>query len=203
MGNKYARRFFAVVMALVVVMTSGIFVFAADSPTIGKINNVTSYGHESEGTMDVYFDPVQGAAKYRIYVNGKLVTETTSTTALLTGLKIGEFLDIFVAAVDANGKESEKVETPTSKRWFKRTKIKKAKGGKKKVTVTWKKVSGATGYVIQIKKKGGEWKTVKTVGKTTKATIKKLKKGKYYARVRALNGEYLGIYSAAKYFKVK
>jgi hypothetical protein len=60
--------------------------------------------------------------------------------------------------------------------------------GKKKMTVRWKKVTGASGYKIyQATKKKGKFKCVKTIkGQTLKYSKKKLKsKKKYYFRVRA------------------
>ena len=73
----------------------------------------------------------------------------------------------------------------------KATKIKSLKNtGKKKMTVKWKKVSGATGYILQYStsKKFKKSKTKKiTIKKktTVKKVIKKLKKGKrYYVRIR-------------------
>ncbi len=64
-------------------------------------------------------------------------------------------------------------------------KITKAKVGKKKIALSWKKVSGAKGYQVLYKVKGKKsWKKV-TV-KKNKATLKKLKKGKkYQIKVRA------------------
>ena len=64
----------------------------------------------------------------------------------------------------------------------------KLKAGKKKLTVTWKKVSGASGYQIQYgTKKDFSKVTKKTVKKgTVKATLEGLKAKKtYYVRVRA------------------
>lgn len=65
----------------------------------------------------------------------------------------------------------------------------KLKSGKKKITVKWSKVSGATGYKIyRSKKKSSGYKCVKTVKKssTTSYVNKSLKKGtKYYYKVRA------------------
>lgn len=64
----------------------------------------------------------------------------------------------------------------------------KAKG-KKRIQVTWKKVSGAKGYIIgTATKKNGKYKTALTVkgGSKKKATLKKLKSGKvYYVKVKA------------------
>ena len=67
--------------------------------------------------------------------------------------------------------------------------IKKVKGAKKAVSVEWKKVSGVSGYEIQLATDKKFKKNKKTVTikkqKTTKTTVKKLKaKKKYYVRVR-------------------
>ena len=67
--------------------------------------------------------------------------------------------------------------------------IKKVKGAKKAISVTWKKVSGVNGYEIQLATDKKFKKNKKTVTikkqKTTKTTIKKLKaKKKYYVRIR-------------------
>ena len=67
--------------------------------------------------------------------------------------------------------------------------IKKVKGAKKAILVTWKKVSGVYGYEIQVATDKKFKKNKKTVTikkqKTTKTTVKKLKaKKKYYVRVR-------------------
>ena len=67
--------------------------------------------------------------------------------------------------------------------------IKKVKGAKKAILVTWKKVSGVKGYLVQVATDKKFKKNKKTVTikkqKTTKTTIKKLKaKKKYYVRVR-------------------
>ena len=71
----------------------------------------------------------------------------------------------------------------------KSTNPKKVKAAKKAVSVEWKKVSGVSGYEIQLATDKKFKKNKKTVNikkqKTTKTTIKKLKaKKKYYVRVR-------------------
>lgn len=55
-----------------------------------------------------------------------------------------------------------------------------------KVTLNWKKVSGATGYRIRYKtSKNGSWKTLK-ITKKTSFTSKELKYGKtYWFKVKA------------------
>lgn len=87
----------------------------------------------------------------------------------------------------------------------------KVKAGKKKLTVTWKKVKNVSGYQIKIatKKnfKGAKTYTVKSY-KTYKKVIKKLKaKKKYFVKVRAYKtvgkSKVYGAYSAVRSCKVK
>lgn len=62
------------------------------------------------------------------------------------------------------------------------------KAGKRKITVKWKKVAGATGYrIYRATNKNGKYTAVKTVkSKTASFTNTKLKKGKrYYYKVKA------------------
>lgn len=87
--------------------------------------------------------------------------------------------------------------------------IRKAAAGKKKATLTWKKVKGAAGYqVYRSMRKNGKYVCVKKNLKAEKYTDKKLKKGKtYYYKVRAykkVNGKTItGAYSAIRKVKVK
>ena len=90
-----------------------------------------------------------------------------------------------------------------------KVKLTSAKNGKgKKLTVKWKKVTGAKGYQLQyaMNKKFKKKKSIQT--KKTKYTIKKLKKKKtYYIRVRAykMNGKkkVYGRWSTVKKVKIK
>lgn len=86
----------------------------------------------------------------------------------------------------------------------------KVKGGKKKITVTWKKNSTASGYVIYYsKKENGKFKTLGTVTKsgTVRFSKGKLKKGTYYVKMCpyvSRNGKKLyGSYTAVKAVEVK
>ena len=90
--------------------------------------------------------------------------------------------------------------------------IKKVKGAKKAILVTWKNVSGVNGYEIQVATDKKFKKNKKTVTikkqKTTKTTVKKLKaKKKYYVRVRTykmVNGKKVySSWSKAKSVKTK
>lgn len=67
--------------------------------------------------------------------------------------------------------------------------VKTKKNGTRKIKVSWKRVTGASGYTVaRSLKKTKSYKTVKTIksGKTVSYTTGKLKKGKkYYFKVRA------------------
>lgn len=103
--------------------------------------------------------------------------------------------------------------TPTSTPVKKPGQVKglKLKAGKKKVTVIYKKVSGATSYKVTYST-SKKFKKAKTVtvksGKTVKKTISKLKSKKtYYVKVCAVKKvsgkSYTGKWSAVKKVKVK
>lgn len=99
----------------------------------------------------------------------------------------------------------------------KKTSIKKLTKGKKQFKITWKKISGVTGYQVQYSTSSkftkSKTKTVTVQGaKKVSKTIKKLKSGKkYYVRVRTykktkVNGKVVTTFSAytkAKSVKVK
>lgn len=102
---------------------------------------------------------------------------------------------------------------PNTNVTVKKATIKKVKSTKKKtMLVQWKKLASVSGYQVQIAlkknfKKGKKTYTVKKA-KTTKKTIKKLKrKKKYFVRIRAyktVNGKkYYGKWSKVKSVKVK
>ena len=83
--------------------------------------------------------------------------------------------------------------------------LKTVKGAKKKMTVTWKKLKGAKGYEIVIAKNKKGTKAAKTYivkGNKAKKVIKKLKKGKYFVKVRAYK-YYKGNTIYSKYSVVK
>ena len=132
----------------------------------------------------------------------------------VTGLKEGTKYTFSVRALLENGSYSQDagalsvtmgVNKPKAPAKF------KAKAGKKKITLTWKKTAKASGYVIyRAVKKKGKYKKIKTIKKASvvKYTDKKLKKGKkYYYKIRAfrkVNGKTIyGPFSGIVYKKVK
>lgn len=111
---------------------------------------------------------------------------------------------IAITVTDKSGTAGQNVKAP------KKVKISKVKAGKKKATVQWKEVNGASGYQVQMstKKKKG-FKNIKKSTKKLKFVKKKLKSKKtYYFRVRAFvkgaNGKKVyGKWSKVKKVKVK
>lgn len=113
----------------------------------------------------------------------------------------------YISAVSADGKVvatctvnvSKPVVTKPAK-----VKIKSAKKKGKKVTLKWKKISDAAGYVVYMKTNSGKFKSVKTVKKAKKVkAVISLKKGnKYSFKIRAYKlDEETNVYGA--YSKIK
>lgn len=113
----------------------------------------------------------------------------------------------YISAVSADGKVvatctvnvSKPVVTKPAK-----VKIKSAKKKGKKVTLKWKKISDAAGYVVYMKTNSGKFKAVKTVkkAKTVKAVISIKKGNKYSFKIRAYKlDEETNVYGA--YSKIK
>lgn len=106
----------------------------------------------------------------------------------------GRFLGTTTAIYNINPKKVAKV---------------KAKAGKKKITVTWKKDKQATKYQVRYKLKSAKkWKTKNVSSKKTKLILKKLKAGKKYnVQVRSykkVSGKnYYSAWSKAKTVKAK
>ena len=96
------------------------------------------------------------------------------------------------AALPTDKKTEEVIKkTDTDKKDVKGSEFKvlkpKATAKKKTITLTWKKVKGADGYIIYGAQCGKDMKKLKTIknAKTVKYTFKKLKKGKYYKYIIA------------------
>ena len=81
-------------------------------------------------------------------------------------------------------------------------KVKNVKG--KKINISWKKLTGAKKYEIQLATKKSMKKAKKYSTAKNTYTIKKLKKGKtYYVRVRAIDSDNNGPWSKIKKIKIK
>ncbi len=209
MGKNFMRKLLTVAMTLALVMTSCVFAFAADpadSPKVGKVSNIETTANYSKKTLRIAWPKVEGATRYKVYINGQLVKCTTSNIYTFENLRAGRNYEIQIAAVKGNkvGEKSDLVKKSANMRWYKRTTNTKATGLKGKAVISWTKVSGATGYQI-LQYKDGKWKLVRTVsgGSTTKALVHKLSKGNHQFRVRAIKGNYIGIRTAAYTATVK
>ena len=200
MGNKIMRRLVAVTLAMALVLTSGIGVFAAGSSQKGTVNSLDTTIAQSGKKITIKWTG-SNAETYTLKVGS--TTYTVKGTSKTVTVKANKTYKITVKA--ANGDTVK-----THYRWTKKSSsVKSAAKGSKKVKVSWKKVSGATGYQIW-EKVNGTWKLRSTVGKsTTSKTLKSLnKKGaKAVFAVRPIkksgSTKWLGIRHNAKAVKVK
>lgn len=137
----------------------------------------------------------QAALSFEVTEDNTEVTIGVNTSANANGWGSWDDFDLSLAG-DAgnnnnsnnNGDNSNNGKEPSVQAPGKVT-LKKVTAGKKKFTVTWKKVSGADGYRVvystSSKFNGSKKVNIKSA-KTTSRTVKKLKSGKkYYVKVRA------------------
>lgn len=144
-------------------------------------------------SVKISWSKVSQASGYEVYQNNKKLADVKSTSYTKSGLKTGSKYTYKVRAYCVvNGKKvySSYTKSVSLKPTLKKTTKVKVKNSKKRAAVvTWKKVSGASGYrVYRATKKNGKYTLVKTVkgNKSVKYTNKKLKKNKkYYYKVRA------------------
>ena len=171
-------------------------------------------------TAKLTWNAQRGVSGYRIYRSeaGGTLTKykdigSGQTTFTDKGLKTGTAYKYAVSAL-AEGKSETLVSGRSGS-----VSVKPALGkttvtltaGVRKIKVKWKKVSGASGYVImRSTKKSSGYKKVKTItkGSTVSFINTKLKKGqKYYYKVRAYRNvsgkKVYGSYSAVKAIRAK
>lgn len=176
------NRIFALLVAVVMIFTSAIGVFASEESSVqGSNNAVATEVKTGSGTINV---ATSGAIKYS--VNGG--AEQTVASSPITGLKSGALVKISTSAGD-------------SYRWMKKATIKKAK--KKKVT--WKKVKGASYYLVKVVKDGKTYyKKVKGKSITAKKLgLKSLKGAKVQVRPLKSSGGHVYVGAFSKTKKVK
>ena len=167
------------------------------APTTLKVSN-------GDGEVVVSWSAVEGATSYRVYrrtvdADGD-VTEWKYISGKITELKFsdmtaqsGNKYEYAVRVYSKGGNSdlySEKAIVCLALPEFT---VKATTSG---VKISWDKVSGAEGYKIMRKVKGGSWKTIKTVSSsTTSYTDKSASSGKYnYYAVKAVNGSYISDY---------
>lgn len=176
-----------------------------------KVKSVTT------STVKLSFSKVTGAEKYKVYysTNGKSWKAVTAskTTVTVKNLKAGTSYSFKVRAVagENEGSASAVVKTATKVAKVSLSSVKSSKA--KQIAVSWKTVTGASGYVVEYStskkftSKTTRKATVKK-GSSKKTTLNSLKsKKKYYVRVRAyktVNGKAVyGSYSSVKSVTVK
>ncbi len=199
--------------------------FSDSIATDTKLSAVSGFkASQSESAITLKWKKVKGAHGYRIYKYNSqtkkyeriktIKSGSTLSYKISKNLKPGTTYKFRIKAYSKVGPKtimsgSTELTTATEP---KKTSISDIKStSKKKFAVTWKAVSGATGYqVVYSTSKSFDKKSMVTLTgkKSTKATIKKLKSGKkYYVKVRAyktVDGKKIyGAYSSVKTVKVK
>ena len=184
--------------------------------TLGKASGLKVKSTDTT-KITLSWSAVTGAEGYKVYysTNGKSwKTKSTSKTSItVEKLSSGTSYRFKVKAFagEFSGAESSTVKSATKVKKATLSSVKSAKA--KQITVNWKTVNGASGYVVEYSTSGKfTSKTTKKVtfkkGTTKKTTVKKLKSGKkYYVRVRAYktvnSKKVYGSYSLVKSVKVK
>ncbi len=184
-----------------------------------KVTGVTNKTQDTK-SITVKWNKTAGATWYEVYKYDTSkkkyikVKTTSSNQYKVTNLKTATTYQFKVRAYKTvSGKNYYSSYSSAIKLTTKTTtpKISKVTAGKKKATVKWGKVTGATGYEIYMStNKSKNYSRIKTItnGKTIKYTKTKLKKGKkYYFKIRTyrtVNGKKIySSYSSVKYAKVK
>ena len=180
MGAKRTSKLIAVFVALALMMTSGVSVFAAGSPTKGATPVPTSV--EVASTTSIAVTTSAPSAQYRIAGKKWKSVAVTNGVANITGLKKHKKYQVKIA----------------DQSFYKLTckgKIKSAKKKGKTVTVKIAKRKCAKKYVITCVRADG-----KVVKKTVKSLTAKLKleAGTWTITVAPKSGKYVGKASAAK-----
>ncbi|WP_305146634.1 3D domain-containing protein [Anaerovorax odorimutans] len=146
-------------------------------------------------TIKIQWKKVEGASGYRVYrstkKNGKykkIATVKGGKTSYNNKKRTTGKTYYYKVRAYSGSVQSGYSKTVSAKARPVKTVV-KAKAGEEKITVTWKKISGASGYhVYRSGSKNGKYKRIKTInkGKITRFTNSKLKGGKsYYYKVRA------------------
>ena len=162
-------------------------------------------------TIKVSWNRVSGATGYVVYRRQGIlyhpVMTTTGNAATFRGLTCGNTYYYRIAAyrVSVNkrtyGAKSGTVSAKPVPAMTAKVKIKRSR---KKIRLRWKKVAGATGYLVsRATRRKGKYKKLKRTTKRT-YTDKVKRKKKYYYRIRAYKKVYgIRIYGKPRYFTVK
>lgn len=210
MDKKFVRKMVVFMIAAAMILSSGAGVFAAGSSEVGVVKNLNSAENTSKSRVWVTWTKTKGATGYKLYKNGKYYKTVSAdkTGAYIRNIKEGTSYTIQIAAIAPDGKtigpKTTVKKLSASKRWMKPVKVYTATPGTGKATIKWKKVSGATGYMIVYSKDKKKWSyKMVTGGSKTSSIVRKLSKGKWFYRVRPIKGEYWGELCTYRTVRVK
>ncbi len=183
--KKLSKVLIALVFCISVLASTAMFSSAAlDKVTDLKATDV------SVNKVTLSWTAVKNAAEYqiRVYEGSTLKktidTNSSSTTYTVTGLTPGKTYGFSVRAYRSilnTGSYSSKISVKTGVSDIASL---KATASVTSVKLSWSKITGASGYIVQ-RKSGSSWKTVKKVTSNS-LTVKDLTPGtKYSFRVRA------------------
>ncbi len=150
------------------------------------LGNVSGLKTTSTTTgIKLSWSKVTGADKYNVYIDGKLKATVTGTSKNFTDIASGvKSFKFKVEAVDNESGSTSSASITASTLPAKVTSLKAASKTTNSVKLTWKAISGVTGYRVD-QKVNGSWKKIATVT-TNSYTVSKLSPyTSYEFRVRA------------------
>lgn len=175
---KITKRLLIGLMCLIMTLSAGtVFVSAANQPKAQpKVKSATS------STITLSWGKINGAGGYYVYrsVDGKWkkIDDTKKLTYTFKGLIASETYKFAVRhyTVKNNKKTLAKSFGTVTGKTKALSKVANfaATTNDDSITLSWKKLSGATGYRIYIKNESGKWEKLATLGSsTTKYNVKK------------------------------
>ena len=177
--------------------TCGVSAYYLATPKLASVTN-------KNGSVVVNWDSIKGAKGYNVYrktsKSGKWKKVTSTTDTKYTDKNVKSGSNYFYTIRAYNGKNmSSYVTNGIATKYLSVPKLTKAVSNSKGVSVTYGKVTGATGYLVYRKTGNGKWTKIATVTGNNKTTYldKTAKKGVTYTyTVRAVNGKYISSYNS-------
>ena len=177
--------------------TCGVSAYYLATPKLASVTN-------KNGSVVVNWGSVKGAKGYNVYrktsKSGKWKKVTSTTDTKYTDKNVKSGSNYFYTIRAYNGKNmSSYVTNGIATKYLSVPKLTKAVSNSKGVSVTYGKVTGATGYLVYRKTGNGKWTKIATVTEKNKTTYldKTAKKGVTYTyTVRAVNGKYISSYNS-------
>lgn len=176
--------------------TKGVTAYCLAEPKISSIKSSV------DNSVYLKWNEIEGATKYNIYRESpfedyKLVGTTSKTSFYdKTEKDSNYFYTYYVAAANEYG-EGVSGNNMRMHLFMKAPELTSAKWSSNGNVIKWKRVAGATSYVIMRRTPSGEYKKIAEVTDTLSYKDKAAKKSsKYYYTVAAMNGKYQGAYES-------